>query len=57
MYNAMKILIFAAAILVGAFLANHFGWVSIPWVDINTVPTHGDNANRSEQAAQQALGE
>ncbi len=55
MYNAMKILIFAAAILVGAFFANYFGWISIPWLDINSVPTYGDNANRSDQAAQKAL--
>ncbi len=57
MYNAMKILIFAAAILVGAFFANYFGWVSIPWLDINSVPTYGGNANRSDQAAQKAFEE
>lgn len=55
MYNAMKILIFAAALAVLAFFANLFGIVSIPWLDVNSVPTYSDDANRSDQAVQKAL--
>jgi hypothetical protein len=55
MYNAMKILIFAAALAVAVFFANLFGYVSIPWLDVNSVPTYSDDANRSDQAAKKAL--
>lgn len=55
MYNAMKILILAAVIVVAAFFANLFGIVSIPWLELNSVPTYGDEANRSDQAIQKAF--
>lgn len=55
MYNAMKILILAAIIVVAAFFANLFGIVSIPWLELNSVPTYGDDANRSDQAIQKAF--
>jgi hypothetical protein len=57
MYNGMKIFIIAAAIMVVAFFANLFGFVSIPWLDVNSVATYGDDANRSDQAAQKAFEE
>jgi len=57
MYNVMKIFIIAAAIMVVAFFANLFGFVSIPWLDVNSVATYGDDANRSDQAAQKAFEE
>jgi len=50
MFRAMKILIFIAALLVAAFFANHLGFISIPWLDINSVPTYSDSAVRSEGA-------
>jgi hypothetical protein len=57
MYNAMKILIMAAAIMVGAFFANLFGFVSIPWLDVNSVTTYGDDANQSDRAVQKVFEE
>ena len=57
MYNGMKIFIIAAAIMGVAFFANLFGFVSIPWLDVNSVATYGDDANRSDQAAQKAFEE
>jgi hypothetical protein len=48
MFGAMKILIFIVALLAAAFFANHLGFVSIPWLDINSVPTYSDDAVRSE---------
>ena len=57
MYNGMKIFIIAAAVMVVAFFANLFGFVSIPWLDVNSVATYGDDANRSDQAAQKAFEE
>ena len=55
MFNVMKIFIIAAAIMVAAFFANLFGFVSIPWLDVNSVPTYGGNANQSDQAAKKAF--
>ena len=55
MNNVMKFFIIAAAIMVAAFFANLFGFVSIPWLDVNSVATYGDDANRSDQAAQKAF--
>jgi hypothetical protein len=55
MFNVMKIFIIAAAIMVVAFFANLFGFVSIPWLDVNSVPTYGGNANQSDRAAQKAF--
>jgi hypothetical protein len=55
MNSAMKIFILAAAILAAAFFANLFGFVSIPWLDVNSVPTYGGSANQADQAAQKAL--
>ncbi len=57
MYNAMKILIIAAAIMAVAFFANLFGFVSIPWLDVNSVTTYGDDANRSNRAAEKVFEE
>jgi hypothetical protein len=48
----MKIFIFVGALLVAAFFANYFGFVSIPWLDVKSVATYGGNAVRSDEAAQ-----
>ena len=55
MFKAMKFLILVAAILVAAFFANHLGYVSIPWLDVNSVPTYSGNAVRSDDAAKQVF--
>lgn len=55
MFKAMKFLILVAAILVAAFFANHLGYVSIPWLDVNSVPTYSGNAARSDEVAKQVF--
>ena len=55
MFGAMKILILIAALLVAAFFANHLGFVSIPWLDIKSVPTYSDGAVRSEGAVKKVF--
>ena len=55
MNSVMKIFIFAAAILAVAFFANLFGFVSIPWLDVNSVATYGGHANESDRAAQKVF--
>ncbi len=50
MYNVMKIFIFAGVLLIAAFFANYFGVISIPWLDVASVPTYGQGAVRSDDA-------
>ena len=52
MAKVMKLFILMAALIIGAFFANFFGFVSIPWLDVNSVITYGDDAIRADQAAQ-----
>jgi hypothetical protein len=57
MYKVMKIFIFVGALLVAAFFANHFGFVSIPWLDVKPVATYGGNAVRSDGAVKKVFEE
>ena len=57
MQQVIKIFVLAAALLVAAFFANFYGVVSIPWLDLNSVPTYGDDANRSNDAVQKVFEE
>ena len=55
MYKIMKIFIFLGVLLVAAFFANHFGVVSIPWLDVKSVATYGGDAVRSDQAVKKVF--
>ncbi len=57
MYKVMKIFIFVGALLVAAFFANYFGFVSIPWLDVKPVATYGGNAVRSDEAVKKIFEE
>lgn len=57
MYKIMKIFIFLGALLVAAFFANHFGFVSIPWLDVKSVATYGGDAVRSDEAVKKVFDE
>ena len=57
MYKVMKIFIFVGALLVAAFFANYFGFVSIPWLDVKSVATYGGNAVRSDAAVKKVFEE
>ena len=57
MYKVMKIFIFVGALLVAAFFANYFGFVSIPWLDVKSVATYGGNAVRSDEAVKNVFEE
>lgn len=50
MQMLIKIFILVAALLVIGFFANFFGFVSIPWLDVASVTTYGDNVNQSDDA-------
>ena len=55
MHQVLKTFFLAACLLVAAFFANYFGYISIPWLDVNTVPTYGDKAQSTEEAVKEAL--
>lgn len=55
MHKVMKIFFLAAFLLAAAFLANYFGFVSIPWLDINAVPTYGTDMQQTHDAAAQVF--
>ncbi len=56
MHQVLKIFFLAASLLVAAFFANYFGYVSIPWLDMNAVPTYGGGAKATDDAVKQAIG-
>jgi len=55
MHQVLKIFFLAACLLVAAFFANYFEYVSIPWLEINAVPTYGGEAQETDEAVKQAL--
>lgn len=55
MHQVLKIFFLAACLLVAAFFANYFGYVSIPWLEINAVPTYGDDVKATDDAVKQVI--
>lgn len=57
MYKVIKIFFLAFILLIAAFFANYFELVSIPWLEINSVPTYSDDANKSHDAVEKAFAD
>ena len=57
MQSVIKMFFLVAALLVAVFFANHFGLVSIPWLDVTPVPTYSEDAIRTEDTLKKAFGE
>jgi len=57
MAKVMKLFILTAALVFAAFIANFFGFASIPWLDVNSVPTYGDDAMRADESVQKLYSE
>ena len=55
MHQVLKIFFLAACLLVAAFFANYFGYVSIPWLEFNAVPTYGGEAQATDEAVKQVI--
>jgi hypothetical protein len=55
MHQVLKIFFLAACLLVAAFFANYFGYVSIPWLELNAVPTYGGQAKAADEAVKQLI--
>ena len=55
MQTVIKIFFLAGALLVAGFVANYFGWVSIPWLEFNDVPTYSEDAIRTDNTIKEAF--
>ena len=55
MQKIIKLFGLTVALIVAAFFANYFGFVSIPWLEFNSVPTYSDGANRADEAVQEVF--
>ena len=47
MQTVIKIFFLAGVLLVAGYIANYYGWVSIPWLEFNDVPNYSDDAVRT----------
>ncbi len=55
MRNVIKLFGLATGLIIAAFFANYFGFVSIPWLELNSVPTYSDDAVRAEEAVKEVF--
>ena len=55
MKNPIKLFGFVAVLTIAAFFANYFGFVSIPWLEFNSVPTYSDSAIRADEAVKEVF--
>jgi hypothetical protein len=55
MKNVIKLFGLAAVLIIAAFFANYFGFVSIPWLEFNSVPTYSDGAIRADEAVREVF--
>ena len=45
----------AVTLFVAAFFANYFDLLSIPWLDINSVPTYSEDAIHTDNTLKKAF--
>jgi hypothetical protein len=50
MQSVIKIFLIVATLFVAAFFANRYGFVSIPWLEFNSVPTYSEDAVRTDKS-------
>jgi hypothetical protein len=55
MYKVIKIFFLVFFLLIAAFFANYFELVSIPWLEINSVPTYGGEVKQTHDAAKKVF--
>ena len=55
MNKVIKLFGLGAALIIAAFFANYFGFVSIPWLEFNSVPTYSDDAIRADEAIKEVF--
>jgi hypothetical protein len=54
MQTVIKIFFLCGALLVAGFIANYYELVSIPWLEINDVPTYSEDAVRTDNILKEA---
>ena len=57
MQSVIKIFFLAAVLVVAAFFANRYGFVSIPWLEFNSVPTYSGDAIRTDNSLKEAIND
>ena len=55
MHQVLKLFFLFVCILVAAFFANYYGYISVPWLEFNSVPTYGSNVNAVDHAVKQIV--
>ena len=55
MHQVVKIIFLLGFILVAVFFANFYGYISIPWLDVHTVPTYGSEVQATDETVNQAI--
>ena len=55
MQTVIKIFFLAGALLAAGVIANYNGWVSIPWLEFNDVPTYSEDAARTDNTLKEAF--
>ena len=53
--NVVKLFGLVAVLIIAAFFANYFGFVSIPWLEFNSVPTYSDGAIRTDEVVKEVF--
>ena len=55
MHKALKMIFLAVCLLIAAFFANYFGFISIPWLELDSGPIHGSKVKVTDKAVQQLI--
>ena len=55
MKNVIKLFGLTAVLIIAGFFANYFGFVSIPWLEFNSVPSYSDSAIRADEAVKEVF--
>ena len=55
MHQVLKLFFLFICILVALFFANYYGYVSVPWLEINSVPTYGSEVKAADDAVKQVI--
>jgi hypothetical protein len=55
MHQVLKLFFLFICILVALFFANYYGYVSVPWLEINSVPTYGSEVKAVDDAVKQVI--
>ena len=55
MHHVMKLFFLFLFILIAAFFANYYGYISISWLEFNSVPTYGSEVKAVDDAVKNSM--